>query len=57
LKGLTQEEIEGIEEEQVQELHREAKAEAERRNPGVQKGVLAYKTLQLMEEKWEDESE
>lgn len=57
LKGLTQEEIEGIEEEQVQELHREAKAEAERRNPGVKKGVLAYKTLQLMEEKWEDESE
>jgi hypothetical protein len=56
LKGLTQEEIEEIGKEQVQQLQREAKAEAERRNPSAKKGVLAYTTLKLMEEKWEDQS-
>ena len=56
LKGLSQEEIEDIEEEQIEDLHREARAEAERRNPDSRKGVLAYKTLQLMEKRWEEES-
>ena len=53
LKGLTQEEIESVDDEEIEELHRKAQQEAKRRNPNSQKSVLAYTTLHLMEEEWE----
>jgi len=57
LKGLTQEELNATDGEEIDELHQKAREEAERRNPNSKKSVLAYTTLQLMEQKWESESE
>jgi len=54
LKGLSQEELETIDAEDVEQLHQEAQSQAQRQNPSSQKSVLAYKTLHLMEEKWKN---
>lgn len=52
MKDRTQKEVESISQEELEELHRTAKSEAERRNPNSQKSVVAYETLRLMEQKW-----
>ena len=52
LKDLSQSEVESIDKEELDEVHQEALAEAQRKNPNAQKSVLAYKTLHIMERQW-----
>lgn len=53
LKGLTQEEVRGLDDETLETIHEAARTEAERRHPDAKKSVLASETLRRMEEKWE----
>lgn len=57
LKNLTQSEVEAIGKDELDEIHQEALADAKRANPNAQKSVLAYKTLHLMENRWEGKDE
>jgi plasmid replication initiation protein len=53
LKGLTQEEVRGLDDETLETIHEAARTEAKRRHPDAKKSVLASHTLRRMEEKWE----
>jgi hypothetical protein len=53
MKELTQEEIESIDSDEVKALHEEALREVKEK-PSATKSVLPYKTLSLMEKKWEE---
>jgi Protein involved in initiation of plasmid replication len=53
LKGLSQEEVRGIGQDEIEALHESARLEAEKCHPGGTKSVIASETLRRMEEKWE----
>lgn len=54
LKNLTQSEVESIDQDTLDQFHQEALSEAKRKNPNSKKAVLAYKTLQIMEQNWKE---
>jgi hypothetical protein len=54
LKGLSQESVRALDDEEIDALHEAARQEAQRHNPKAQKGVLAYETLRWMERKWDE---
>jgi len=56
LKNLSQEELGSVDSEKVDALHKQSLEKARRANPSAKKSVLAYKTLQIMEKKWENQT-
>lgn len=57
MKDRTQDEIDSISQEELNELHEKARAEAERKNPNSKKSVIAYETLHMMEREWKNRQE
>jgi plasmid replication initiation protein len=53
MKELTQEEINGLDDGEVDRLHEKAQEAARRENPSASRSVLAYETLRVMEQEWE----
>jgi hypothetical protein len=53
LKGLSQEEVRGLDQKEIEALHESARSEAKKRHPDGKKSVIASETLRRMEEKWE----